>query len=168
MLTRTIRVSSLVVAVVILVGLLAACEDDEVVQEFRDSPAPPAPAPAELIAQVATNPLVGGSEVDSGSGGDTEITEGTNVSVNLQDLGGSGIYSFSPGEFTFSAGEAVIFTFTSETEFHTFTVTGLGIDAQIESGETTTLGFVFSEPGVYNLICVPHETLGMVGTITVQ
>ena len=88
--------------------------------------------------------------------------------VNLQDPGVSGSYAFSPSEFTFSVGETVTFTLTSETEFHTFTVDDLGIDQDVNAGETVELTFTFDTPGTFQLICIPHEVLGMVGTITVQ
>jgi plastocyanin len=75
---------------------------------------------------------------------------------------------FSPSEFTFSAGEEVTFVLTSESEFHTFTVDDLGIDVEIDGGETEQLTFTFDQPGEYTLICIPHELQGMTGTITVQ
>lgn len=88
--------------------------------------------------------------------------------VNLQDPGGSGNYQFSPTELTFSVGETVTFTLASETEFHTFTVDDLDIDQIVDAGETVSLTFTFDTPGTFDLICIPHELLGMVGTITVQ
>ena len=88
--------------------------------------------------------------------------------VNLQDLGVSGSYAFSPSEFTFSVGETVTFTLISETEFHTFTANELGIDQDVNAGETVTLTFTFDTPGTFKLICIPHEALDMVGTITVR
>lgn len=56
----------------------------------------------------------------------------------------------------------------AETEFHTFTVDDLGIDMELDSGETKTLTYTFDKAGVYKLICIPHEALGMVGEIVVQ
>lgn len=94
--------------------------------------------------------------------------EGTPVDVNLEDPGGSGAYVFDPAEFTFNSGETVTFTLTAETEFHTFSVDDLGIDAQVDANDTQTLTYTFDQAGAYELYCLPHETLGMVGTITVQ
>ena len=71
-------------------------------------------------------------------------------------------------EARFSVGDCVEFTITAETEFHTFTVDGLPIDLAINKGETVKFAFTFDEPGGFNLVCIPHETLGMVGTITVR
>ena len=93
---------------------------------------------------------------------------GTKVEVTAEDPGGSGAYAFDPDELTFSVGETVEFTITSETEFHTFTVDELGIDQAIRGSETAVVTFTFDEAGTFELICIPHEALGMVGTITVQ
>lgn len=155
------------VCLTILLGLLAACGADEAVTQYRDSPPPPEGAPAELVAKLATDPMFGGP-VEQAPVGNPDITEGTPVAVRLQDPGGSGVYGYNPGQLTLSVGEAVIFTLVAETEFHTFTISELGLDAQVEAGEALSFGFQFSEPGVYNLICIPHEALGMVGSIVVQ
>ena len=89
--------------------------------------------------------------------------------VTLKDPGGPGSeYAFDPSELNFSVGETVTLVLRSETEFHTFTVVDLGIDVPVDAGTTETLTFTFDTPGTYRLICDPHQTLGMVGTITVQ
>ena len=90
------------------------------------------------------------------------------VKVSLQDPGGSGDYMFNPADLTFSVGETVTFELKSDTEFHTFTVDDLGIDVEVDGGETQTLTFTFEEAGEFALVCIPHEFLGMTGTITVQ
>lgn len=115
--------------------------------------------PTEPAAATATTPA--GGETPTNGGGD-------GVAVMLEDPGGSGEYIFDPSEFTFSAGEAVTFNLTSETEYHTFTVDDLGIHVDVDADTTETLTHTFSESGTYELICIPHETLGMTGTITVQ
>ena len=98
---------------------------------------------------------------------DTSPSVGTTV-VNLKDPGGSGSYVFDPDELSFSVGETVTFDLTSGKEFHTFTVTDLGINVAVNAGETQTIEFTFDKAGTYNLICVPHQALGMVGTVSVQ
>jgi plastocyanin len=47
-------------------------------------------------------------------------------------------------------------------------VDDLGIDESVDSGATVELSFTFDTAGTFELICVPHQALGMVGTITVQ
>lgn len=94
---------------------------------------------------------------------------GTPVTVNMTGVGTAadpGV--FDPVNFTFSVGEAVNFTLFAEDAFHSFTVSELEINVEVNAGESGGLDFVFEEAGTYELICVPHEALGMVGTITVQ
>ncbi|MDP6063489.1 MAG: cupredoxin domain-containing protein [SAR202 cluster bacterium] len=101
---------------------------------------------------------------DSGSA----AGDATRITVTNQDPGGSGDYKFDPNEFTFSVGEKVDFKILAESEFHTFTVDDLGIDVAIDAGDTETLTFTFDKAGEYELICIPHEALGMKGKITVE
>ena len=127
-----------------LVGLACGGGDDEAAPTARPTTAgsaTPPPPPA--------------------SGGDV-------VSVVNQDQGGSGEYKFVPSDFTFSVGETVTFSMVGETEFHTFTVDDLGIDEAVDGGATVTFTVTFDKAGTFTLICLPHEALGMVGTVTVS
>ena len=106
------------------------------------------------------------TQTDSDSG--STSGDANSVIVSAQDPAGSGNYNFVKNEFTFSVGEKVQFKITSESEFHTFTVNDLGIDVAIDAGDTETLTFTFDKAGEYELICIPHEALGMKGKITVE
>ena len=86
----------------------------------------------------------------------------------MQDPGGSGEYIYDPDDFTFAVGDVITFVLESESEFHTFTVPDLDINVSVQSGMTDDTTFTFDTAGTYELICVPHQALGMVGTITVQ
>lgn len=90
------------------------------------------------------------------------------VSLSLQDPRGSGAYAFGPSDLNFNVGDTVRFRLTAETEFHTFTVDDLGIDVMLNGGETVTFDYIFYQAGTYSLICIPHEFLGMTGSITVR
>jgi plastocyanin len=57
---------------------------------------------------------------------------------------------------------------TAETEFHTFTVDDLDIDEAVSSGDTVEFTVTFDKAGEFHLFCIPHEALGMEGTIKVQ
>ena len=119
----------------------------------RASPPIPAPAPTkspDLDALAA------------------EAIVGTPVTVNMIDNGGAGPMLYDPVDFAFAVGEGVNFTFIAEAAFHTFTINDLDINVEVNAGETVGFDYVFEEPGTYDLVCVPHEALGMVGTITVQ
>ncbi len=153
------RILALVTMVALVSIALAACGGG----------AEPAPAasqrPSPPVVPPANPPAVAPSNSPTGAGA---AASGTAVTVSLQDPGGSGKYVFESSEFTFGAGENVSFTFISESEFHTFTVDDLGIDVSVDGGASETLTFAFDTPGEYRIICIPHEALGMVGTITVQ
>ncbi len=90
------------------------------------------------------------------------------MTVALQDPGSGGKYAFNPSTFNFKVGETVSFTLRGGGEFHTFTVEDLGIDESVDAGQTRTFSFTFNTAGTFQLICIPHETLGMVGIINVQ
>ena len=98
----------------------------------------------------------------------SQTGDATLHSVSLEDPGGSGSYRFEPASFIFGVGETVTFALTSESEFHTFTISELGIDRAVEAQSEDTFTFTFTQAGTYTLTCIPHGTLGMEGTITVQ
>jgi hypothetical protein len=37
----------------------------------------------------------------------------------------------------------------------------------IEGGTDGTFSFTFEEPGTYDYFCIPHESMGMIGSVTV-
>jgi len=112
----------------------------------EDGPAPataPAPAPAAPAAATA-------------------------VTANLNDGGGRGPFEFAPADYNFSVGETVNFTFVAESQFHTFTVSDLGMDVAVDGGATVNFSHTFDTAGEFVLICTPHLSLGMEGLITVR
>ncbi|MDA1348871.1 MAG: plastocyanin/azurin family copper-binding protein [Chloroflexi bacterium] len=143
------RLIAFIVIPSILLVLGAACGSDD---EPASAPtAAPTSAPAATTAPPATGQPAGKV-----------------LDVINHDQGGSGKYEFEPNEFNFKVGETVTLRLTSETEFHTYTVDDLGIDVAVEAGETVEFTFTFDQAGTFGLICIPHESLGMVGAITVQ
>ena len=112
----------------------------------------PTPEPTQPPVQAAVPPVAAGDV----------------VKVENQDIGGSGEYKFVPSEFKFEAGQTVTFEMSAETEFHTFTVDDLDIDASMDAGETITFTYTFNRPGTFELICIPHQAFGMKGAIVVE
>ena len=163
------RTALILISVLVLTLLLAACgSDDPSPPTGFDSPAAPEAAPASVV-KVASQTIVGSVvEGDAGTAATDDCEGGTARTVTLQDPAGSGDYRFDPSELIFAKGECVNFTFNAENEFHTFTVEELEIDVSVDGGEPESLVFTFETAGEYKLICVPHELLGMVGTITVS
>ncbi len=120
------------------------------------------------LAMVFAGVILGACGGASGQGTEEIRIVGERVDVLMKDPGKSGEYVYDPAELTFRQGERVTFVMTSEGEFHTFTVEELGIDVQVDAWKTKALTYTFDKPGVYSLVCVPHETLGMTGIITVR
>ena len=149
------RTISLVLLVGVLSLALAACGGSETSTTTQPSSPSPVPrAPAE--------------EPADGEAANGEQATGTEVFVSLQDPGGSGSYMFDADEFNFDVGDTITFVVEAETEFHTFTVTDLDINISVPGGATGESTVTFDTAGTFNLICIPHQALGMVGTITVQ
>ena len=151
-LAALILVASAIFSVIVACGQPAPTEPSKVTIQRASPPIPP---PAPTVAPDDTN-------------GGSEALVGTPFTVRMIDNGGAGPFAYDPLDLTFSVGEVVNFTFIGEAAFHTFTVSDLEIDEEIEAGETTGLDFVFETAGTYELTCIPHEALGMIGTITVQ
>ena len=152
------KFAALTLMVCAIFSVMAACGQPAPTEPSKTTiyrASPPIPPPAPTVAPDAAN-------------GGGEALVGTPFTVRMIDNGGAGPFAYDPIDLTFSVGEVVNFTFIGEDAFHTFTVSDLDIDVEIEAGDTTGLDFVFDVAGTYDLICIPHEALGMIGTITVQ
>ena len=125
----------------------------------RLSPSPPPEAPTV-------------SSVDATKSSQKQNTSqgaGREVSIEMLDLGGgSDSYAYSPADFNFKLGETITFNLTTQGEFHTFTIDDLEIDVSIDAESSDTFTYTFDKTGTFELICIPHQFLGMVGTIKVQ
>ena len=92
----------------------------------------------------------------------------TEVRVGLNEVRATDSFVFEPADFTFDIGETVRFVLSSKQEFHTFTMRELGVDVAVNARETRDLWYTFDQLGVFELVCIPHEQLGMIGTVTVR
>ncbi len=164
------RKAALPLVAAVLLIILAGCGASSVTSpiSFPDSPPPPGPAPANLVALSMASYVTGDAAPIVEATLAPPDPEGTQVDVRLRDEAGSGSYLFDPGELTFNVGDSINFVIESETEFHTFTVEELGIDAASDAGDPVAFNFKFDRAGTFQLICIPHESQGMVGAITVQ
>lgn len=156
----------LITVVSIFSLLLFACgsstDDSETIEASYSKP----PTASNQAMESAAKSL--GTTVTSSNDSSSSLTGGTRIEIKLRDDKGSGAYAYTPAEFNFKVGEIVNFVMTSETELHTFTVDDLNIDQSVDAGETVEFSFKFDKPGTYPLICIPHETQGMIGKITVK
>ena len=152
------RLTALILLAAVASLAVAACSSATAAEPTPQPPSPPPPPPAPT--------QIGGPTVVIACA--PHESDGEEFSVGLRDLAGSGEYAFDPAELTFNVGDTVNFTLTSDAEAHTFTVDRLEIDVSVGVGETLECSFTFDEPGTFDLICIPHELQGMVGTITVS
>lgn len=150
------------IAATVIMLALAVCgaSEETTPTQGLSSPSPPPPAPAQTNDTSVSASPVDPAKPSSG--------QGTPLTIVNEDPGGSGEYKFNPSEIAFAVGETVDFTMTTETELHNFTVDDLGIDEDVEPGESVTFSFTFDRAGTYKFICIFHEINGMVGTITVK
>lgn len=99
-----------------------------------------------------------GEAGDDGAGDDT----GGSESVTLETVDNE----FQPAEFEVAAGEVEITLDNTGAAEHNFSNEELGVDEDVAAGEQTTFT-VDAEPGTYEFVCKYHESIGMVGTMTV-
>ena len=153
---RKVAVVVLVIGAVVMA--ISACgrpapTEPSVTTIQRASPPIPAPAPTQPPDETSAS---------------EQLVPDTRIVVAMLDNGGVGPFEYDPVDLTFNTGAIVDITLTSEAAFHTFTVLDLDINVEVNAEESGGIVYQFDQPGVYEIICVPHEALGMVGTITVQ
>ena len=98
----------------------------------------------------------------------TETTPPNGTGELLSVVHGEDPYVFIPDTLDLELGKAYTLDFNVPTEFHTFTLPELGIDIFINAGEKVTEDITINQAGEFELVCIPHETLGMTGTVTVS
>ncbi len=89
------------------------------------------------------------------------LGQGQTVTVSMEDN------FFAPANITVEPGTTVTWVQNGENPHTTTSYDGLWDSGIIEGGSGGTFSFTFDEPGTYEYFCIPHEDLGMVGTVTV-
>src|SRR5215212_1315019 len=87
--------------------------------------------------------------------------QGQEVTVRMEDN------FFDPANITVEPGTTVTWVQSGNNPHTTTSYDGLWDSGMIEGGSGGTFSFTFEEPGTYGYYCIPHEALGMVGTVTV-
>jgi plastocyanin len=88
--------------------------------------------------------------------------QGQEVTVRMEDN------SFSPAHITVEPGTTVTWVQSGNNPHTTTSYDGLWDSGMIEGGSGGTFSFTFEEPGTYDYFCIPHEEMGMVGSVTVS
>jgi len=74
---------------------------------------------------------------------------------------------FDPANTTVEPGTTVTWVQGGNNPHTTTSYDGLWDSGMIEGGSGGTFSFTFEEPGTYDYFCIPHESLGMIGSVTV-
>ena len=87
--------------------------------------------------------------------------QGEEVTVNMEDN------FFDQANITVEPGTTVTWVQNGQNPHTTTSYDGLWDSGMIEGGSDGTFSFTFEEPGTYDYYCIPHEEMGMVGSVTV-
>ncbi|HEU5140171.1 MAG TPA: cupredoxin domain-containing protein [Bacillales bacterium] len=155
---RPIRLLSVAFAAFILLAGCGASNDDSMSSEGGNS--------GEAASEQQASDSDDMKKKDEGSEGmekkEGKMMEGAKE-TELDD------FYFEPKKITIQQGEKAKLTLKNEGDAeHTFTVEELGVDVEIEPGETKTITITGKKPGTYMLICEYHKDKGMTGKIIVK
>jgi plastocyanin len=87
--------------------------------------------------------------------------QGQEVTVRMGDN------FFAPANITVEPGTTVTWVQSGDNPHTTTSYDGLWDSGLLPGGSGQSFSFTFDEPGTYDYFCIPHEDLGMVGTVTV-
>jgi plastocyanin len=87
--------------------------------------------------------------------------QGQEVTVRMEDN------FFDPANITVEPGTTVTWVQSGNNPHTTTSYDRLWDSGMIEGGSGGTFSFTFEEPGTYDYFCIPHESLGMIGSVTV-
>jgi len=117
-----------------------------------------------------SNPTPTKTPVATSSGNTTPTSTGgacSGTPVKITQHEGNS-YFFDPKTYDFQNGKTYCLDFAVTKEFHTWTVEALGIDIFINADEHVKKDITPTKVGTFPLKCIPHEALGMTGTVTVS
>ncbi len=107
--------------------------------------------------------------VDNYDGETVDRTGEDSVEITVGAQGNGGAFAFDPPAVRVEPGTEVVWQWTGEGGGHNVVSDG---DGPLDSGDPvasadTTYSYTFEETGIYNYVCVPHESLGMKGAVVV-
>jgi plastocyanin len=87
--------------------------------------------------------------------------QGQEVTVRMEDN------FFDQANINVEPGTTVTWVQSGDNAHTTTSYDGLWDSGMIEGGTDGTFSFTFEEPGTYDYFCIPHESMGMIGSVTV-
>lgn len=88
--------------------------------------------------------------------------QGEEVTVKMEDN------FFSPANITVEPGTTVTWVQEGNNPHTTTSYDGLWDSGMIQPGSGGSFSFTFDEPGTFDYYCIPHESMGMIGSVTVS
>ncbi|WP_416839310.1 halocyanin domain-containing protein [Haloferax sp. DFSO52] len=154
-------------------------------------------ASAGIFLLAGCNGASGGSDGDTGGEGEDDATETPTADVEMRDFdgwfdrtqnydgvydltgessvtidvgaeGNGGGFAFGPAAVKISPGTTVVWEWTGNGGTHNVLHRGGEFESELTASEGATFEHTFDETGEYKYVCVPHETLGMVGVVVVE
>ena len=117
--------------------------------------------PTEVPTKVA--------ETSSAASTTTSSSGTADITIEMQDLPG---YAYLPADIEMSAGETYNIRLVGSDEFHTWSVVDSNgdyiVNINLNANAEQTVAFTAPASGTYEIICLPHQASGMVGTLTVN
>jgi plastocyanin len=89
-------------------------------------------------------------------------SQGQEVTVRMEDN------FFDQANITVEPGTTVTWVQSGNNPHTTTSYDDLWDSGMIEGGSGGTFSYTFEEPGRYDYFCIPHESMGMVGSVTVS
>ena len=88
--------------------------------------------------------------------------QGEEVTVKMEDN------FFSPANITVEPGTTITWVQEGNNPHTTTSYDGLWDSGMIQPGSGGSFSFTFDEPGTFDYYCIPHESMGMIGSVTVS
>jgi plastocyanin len=89
-------------------------------------------------------------------------SQGQEVTVRMEDN------FFDQANITVQPGTTVTWVQSGNNPHTTTSYDGLWDSGMIEGSSGGTFSYTFEEPGRYDYYCIPHESMGMIGSVTVS
>jgi halocyanin-like protein len=97
-----------------------------------------------------------------------DMTGQDSVTIAVGGDGNGGGFAFGPAAVRISTGTTVVWEWTGNGGTHNVLHRGGEFESQLTASEGFTFEHTFDETGEYPYVCVPHETIGMVGMVLVE
>ena len=104
---------------------------------------------------------------DDGDGGSDDPEDHTGRDVVNVDVGAGNGLEFAPADVRIDVGTTIVWEWTGQGGGHDVVETDGAFESDLVDEAGHTFEHTFAESGTYEYVCTPHQTSGMVGTVTV-